>query len=159
MLLGINTIKVWWHEIPVSILKASCCIVIEQHCTKNHCPKQVQPLYLYQSPTPTAGRSETHVIQGDFRFISGFIPEKEFGTLFGGSLKSDAETPSGKVIGVWGMKTIKTFRRILRERGTLFSTVDSAPPKNRICVMTKAASRPKKIEANRVIYARPKRPA
>ena len=100
-------------------------------------------LYLYQSRYPTTGRSETWVIQGDDGLLSKFIRPEEYNELFGGRIQSDAKTPSSQVTGVWGVKTIKRFRRVLRERGAVFQQVNEAPPRVRTKILRRSAPRPK----------------
>jgi hypothetical protein len=100
-------------------------------------------LYLYRSRYPTSGPSKPWVIQGDRDILNQFIRAEEYSGLFGGCIQSRAKTPSGQVTGVWGVKTIKRFRRVLRERGAVFQQLIEEPPEVRIKSISKSASRPK----------------
>ena len=103
-------------------------------------------LYLYQSRHAT-GRSETWVIQGDQDLLDKYISSTEYAKLFGGYIKSRAQTPSGQAIGVWGLKTIKRFRRVLRERGVVFQQLLEEPPGARIKAIGTSTVRPKGLGA------------
>jgi hypothetical protein len=100
-------------------------------------------LYLYQSRYPSNGRSEAWVIQGDEKLLGKYVQPKEYDDLFGGSILSSAETLSGEVKGVWGVKTIKRFRRVLRERGAIFQQLNESPPQARVKIIRRGGPRPK----------------
>ena len=83
------------------------------------------------------GRSERIIIKASQSWVFNFIPKKEFGQLFGGNAQWQPPDEYHKdmpdtAIGVWGRREVSRFRRILRERGAVFTVILNEGPKQRL---------------------------
>ena len=77
----------------------------------------------------------------DFRFITHYIPKKEFAELFGGyciwRIQNKWYLPENSSLGVYGKRNANRLRRLLKERGAEFSVIDCPQPKSRLKSITK----------------------
>ena len=99
-------------------------------------------LYQFRADWFTDNRSQPFVIKAPREWCERFIPLDEFHRLFGGYvLWSPPMTPTdqmpGEAIGVWGRRNMSRLRRILRERGARFTTIDDAGPPQPVRMLVK----------------------
>ena len=85
-------------------------------------------LYHHVSAMHSDGRSPAHILQGDRRQIEKYISTSEMTSLFGGLIRSRADTPSGEVVGVWGKRHTARLRRLLCERGASVIVREGSAP-------------------------------
>lgn len=89
-------------------------------------------LYEFRGRIPTLRRSIRVVIRGNREEIENYIHLDEFSELFGGFIiwgsQLPVELPATQWLGVWGSRTARRFRRILRERGARLTCVRETGP-------------------------------
>lgn len=93
-------------------------------------------VYLFETPLHGDRRSVPVVIKADRKWVEGFIPIREFETLFGGYITFQPTEEVGESLGVWGKRNVSRFRRILRERGVDFAIVNGEGPRQHPWVLT-----------------------
>jgi hypothetical protein len=104
-------------------------------------------IVLFEAPMPVLTLSDTPAltIRGSAEAIERFVSRVELERLMGGyalwaaARDSTPELP-GQAIGVWGRRTCKRFRRLLRERGATLDVRREPGPKQRITRLVRHAS-------------------
>lgn len=96
-------------------------------------------IVLFEEPMPVLALSDTPALtlRGSAEAIERFISRVELERLLGGyALWAAAREPTpdlpDQAIGVWGRRTCKRFRRLLRERGATLEVRRAPGPKQRI---------------------------
>jgi hypothetical protein len=82
-------------------------------------------LYEYEYDWYEDGRL---VVQGERDFVEQFIPIVEFPKLFGGYIASRSLDGKEDFLGVWRVRTVQRFKRLLHERGAVFEVKKERPP-------------------------------
>jgi hypothetical protein len=78
-------------------------------------------LYAGMVELPFLVYGKTHILLGEWGFIKAHFSLPELEREFHGYLH--AKSPDDVYLGVWGARTCSRFRRLLRERGVVFSVV------------------------------------
>jgi hypothetical protein len=90
-------------------------------------PTFQQKNYLYEYVYDWYGDGRL-VVQGERTFVEQSIPIAEFSKLFGGYIASRSFDGKEDFLGVWRVRTVQRFKRLLRERGAIFEVKKERPP-------------------------------
>jgi hypothetical protein len=88
-------------------------------------------------PGVAVSQTPALTIRGARDAVERFIPREEFDDLFGGWMiwaapaRPTPELP-GEALGVWGRRTCRRFRRVLRERGATLEVRQEPGPDQRM---------------------------
>ncbi len=89
-------------------------------------PKHEARLYLFMAPL-YGGRASASALQlGARSFVEHYIAESEFEALFGGYMAHRID--GTHYIGVWSVRMASRMRRIMRERGAIFTVIREPMP-------------------------------
>jgi hypothetical protein len=90
-------------------------------------PTSQQKNYLYEYAYDWYGDGRL-VAQGERTFVEQFISIAEFSKLFGGFIACRSLDGKEEYLGVWKVRTVQRFKRLLRERGAIFEVKKERPP-------------------------------
>jgi hypothetical protein len=100
----------------------------------------VNPLFTFQAHIFGDKRSAPVVIKASREWLEQFIPLREFAELFGGyalwrAPQQQTDEMPGEALGVWGRRNASKMRRVLRERGALFTVVQGEGPRQQLAIL------------------------
>jgi hypothetical protein len=75
---------------------------------------------------------QTVYCDGERKFVETFMKADDLAVHFGGFVRLRDSRTDREYLGVWGRRNASMFRRLLRERGAVFSIIRREQPNRRI---------------------------